>query len=255
MTSMPDNWGARPVLCHLAGWSVPAYPAMMLLAVVVGLLLFWRECRRAGKASEHTFLVLLGALFGGALGSKVPMIMLYGHEMVREWPDLTLLVTSRSIVGGLIGGAVGVWWVKRRLGVEGRRGNLFVPGIAAGVAIGRLGCFMRGCCYGKPTTLPWGADFGDGISRHPTQLYESIFMIFMFGAGLLAVRRHPKPEGEVFKVFMLVYFAFRFVIEFVREEPAGWLGLSLFQWMSAAMVVFYATDWVLLRREGLERSP
>jgi len=241
-----EPWGVRPVLFSVGGWPVPSYSFFMVLAVGVGLLLFWRETRRQGVGGEPTFMVLLGALFGGVLGSKVPMILLYWREMAAQWPDMTLLVTSRSVVGGLAGGAVGVYLAKRRFRISARRGNLFVPGIAAGVAIGRLGCFLRGCCGGTPSRLPWAVDFGDGVPRHPTQLYEMVFMVVLLATGLVAVRRCPQPAGLVFKVFMVVYFAFRFVVEFVRDEPVYGLGFSLFQWLALGMVVFYAVDLAIL---------
>lgn len=256
MTDAPgaNEWGPRPVLFMVGRWPVPSYSFFMVLAVVVGLLLFWRETRRQQAASERTFYVLLGALFGGALGAKLPMMVLYGREMLAELPRLTLLISSRSIVGGLAGGAIGVWLVKRRLGITGRRGNLFVPGIAAGVAIGRLGCFLRGCCGGKPTGLPWGVDFGDGIARHPTQLYEALFMLAVLAVGLVAVRRFPEPAGLVFKAFMIVYFTFRFLIEFIRDEKLVWQGFTLFQLVSIAMVVFYAVDMAILMKRTQEES-
>ena len=250
-----NEWGIRPVLFSVAGWPVPSYSVFMLLAVAVGLLLFWRETRRQEAASERTFYILLGALFGGVLGSKLPMIALYWREMLAEFPRLTILISSRSIVGGLIGGAVGVWFMKKRLGITSRRGNLFVPGIAAGVAIGRVGCFLRGCCCGKPTALPWGVEFGDGIARHPTQLYEALFMVIVLAAGLVAVRRFPEPAGMVFKVFMVTYFAFRLLLEFVRDEKLVWQGFTLFQLISVTMVVFYAVDvTILMKREARLKS-
>ena len=244
------EWGIRPVLFRAGSVAVPSYSFFMVLAVAVGLLLFWREARRHKAMSERTFYVLIGALFGGVLGAKLPMIILYWREMLADLPRLTLLISSRSIVGGLVGGAVGVYLVKKWMGITGRRGNLFVPGIAAAVAIGRLGCFLRGCCYGTPTQLPWGVDFGDGISRHPTQLYESVFMIMVLVAGWVGVRRFPEPAGLVFKMLMITYFAFRFLVEFIRDEKTVWLGLSLFQLVSVAMVVFYVVDvMVLMTRE------
>lgn len=247
------EWGVKPVLFTVGGWGVPSYSFFVLLGVAVGLLLFWRESVRQHAVSERTFTVLLGALFGGVLGSKLPMILLYWRDMVAQFPDLTLLITSRSITGGLAGGAVGVFLAKRRFGITGRRGNLFVPGIAAGVAIGRLGCFFRGCCYGTPSMLPWAVDFGDGVMRHPAQLYEMAFMALLFVVGLVAVRRWPEPPGAVFKLFMVSYFAFRFGVEFVRAEPVVWMGLTLFQVISAGMVVFYGVDVALLLRREKQR--
>ena len=240
------EWGIRPVLFSVGGWPVPSYSFFMLLAVTVGLLLFWREARLKKEEGELTFYILLAALFGGALGAKLPMIALYWRDMIAEVPRLTLLVSSRSIVGGRVVGAAGVFLAKRWMGITGRRGNLFVPGIAAGVVIGRLGCFLRGCCYGKPTHLPWGVDFGDGILRHPTQIYEAMFMTVVLAAGLVAVRRWPEPAGLAFKMLMLTYFAFRFLIEFIRDEKVVGMGLTLFQVISIAMVAFYALDVMIL---------
>lgn len=243
------EWGVRPILFTVAGRDVPSYSVFMLLAVGVGLLLFWREAARQREQSEGTVYVLLGALFGGVLGAKLPVALVYGREIIARFPDLTLLLTGRSIVGGLIGGAIGVFLVKRRLKMTARRGNLFVPGIVAGVAVGRVGCFLRGCCYGTPTARPWGVDFGDGIMRHPTQLYEALLMAALLPLALWAVRRVSRPPGAVFKAFMAIYFLQRFLVEFVREQDVFWLGLTFFQWVAAAVVLFYGVDVVRLLRE------
>ena len=249
------EWGLKPVLFSLGGIPVPAYSFFVLLAVTVGVLLFWRETWRQKVVNERMFYVLIGALFGGALGAKLPMLILYWREMLDELPGMTLLLSSRSIVGGLVGGAVGVFLVKRRLGIGGRSGNLFVPGIAAGVVIGRLGCFLRGCCFGTPTHMPWGVDFGDGLLRHPTQIYEALFMCLVLAVGLVAVRRVPKPDGLVFRVFMIIYFAFRFLVEFVRDEKSVLAGFSLFQLISIGVVVFYAVDAIMLVRNKRRHEP
>jgi phosphatidylglycerol---prolipoprotein diacylglyceryl transferase len=233
----------------VGGWPIPSYSVFMSLAVVVGLLLFWRETFRQKAISERSFYVLLAALFGGALGAKLLVVVLHWHTVAARFPDLSALISGRSIVGGLIGGAAGVFLAKRWLGITARTGNLFVPGIAAGVAVGRLGCFLRGCCYGKPTALPWGVDFGDGVPRHPTQLYEALFMAVVLCLGLAAVRRLPNPPGLVFALLMIVYFTFRFLIEFVRCEEMSAFGLTFFQWLSAGVVVFYGMDLIRLWRE------
>ncbi len=94
--------------------------------------------------------------------------------------DPAVWLSGRTIVGGIIGGVAAVWLVKRRLGIKQRLGNYLVPSLALGIFFGRIGCFLAGCSYGVATRLPWGVDFGDGVLRNPTQLYEALFVLAIF---------------------------------------------------------------------------
>ena len=143
---------------------------------------------------------------------------------------------------GLIGGTIGVVITKKMLGMENqKRGNLFAPAIAIGVAIGRLGCFFRGCCFGKETSLPWGINFGDGILRHPTQIYEAIFMLGMFFYLKWKSKQNTAP-GSLFRILIVSYFTFRFFIEFLRVEPVAFLGLTWFQIISLGVLAYYGIE-------------
>jgi phosphatidylglycerol:prolipoprotein diacylglycerol transferase len=250
---MPADWGVYPVLFHFGRFAVPAYGAFMVLALAVGLAVYAREAQRRDTMGERSLLILLAAVFGGAIGSKLLVLATDWRAIAAEFPKVSVLLTGRSIVGGLIGGALGVWLLKRRLGIRERKGNLFAPAIAAGVAVGRIGCFLRGCCYGTPTRLPWGVDFGDGVSRHPVPLYESLFMVAAF-AALAWARPRTRHPAVLFWALMTGYFAFRFTVEFIRVEPRGWLGLTAFQWLSAGLVIAYGARLgrmvVDRRREG-----
>lgn len=245
----PENWGIRPTLFTVGGFGVPSYSVFMLLALLTGILVYILDARRRNTLSDNSFYILISAVTGGAIGSKVPMIVLYGREIAAHWPDLGILLSGRSIVGALVGGSIGVYLVKRFLKLQGRRGDPFAPAMAAGIAVGRLGCFLRGCCYGTPTALPWGFDFGDGIARHPTQLYESLFALGLF-AALVALRDRVRTPGMLFRIMMVSYFAFRFAAEFVRVEPPGPLGLSVFQWVSLVIVAWYGKDIVRWAARG-----
>jgi prolipoprotein diacylglyceryltransferase len=128
--------------------------------------------------------------------------------------------------------------MKKKLKMKEKRGNLFAPAIATGVAIGRIGCFLRGCCFGKETSLPWGVNFGDGILRHPTEIYESIFMIGMFIYLRYKMTKNPKP-GSLFRLLMIFYFSFRFIIEFIRVEPIAFFGLTFFQLICLLVLGYY----------------
>lgn len=230
-------WGVRPVLFSIAGWDVPSYSFFMLLAVVVGVLVYYQEARRHRTVSENTFYIFMAALVGGTLGAKIPMWLAYRGDIAAHPGDMNVILSGRTIVGGVIGGVWAVWWIKKRLGIKERKGNLFAPALAIGLAIGRVGCFMRGCCYGLPTDLPWGVNFGDGIPRHPTQIYEMIFGLILFFYFLRVRLRNPAP-GALFKIFIVGYFIFRFFMEFLRAGTiAVWGGLTIVQ-VAAAVVVF-----------------
>ncbi|MES2392766.1 MAG: prolipoprotein diacylglyceryl transferase family protein, partial [Acidobacteriota bacterium] len=118
---------------------------------------------------------------------------------------------GKTIVGGLLGGWMGVELVKALRGVKGRTGDLFAVPLCVGIAVGRLGCFFAGLAddtYGVATSLPWGVDFGDGVRRHPTQIYE---FLFLCGLALVLAKwmKRPHAEGVVFRGFMAAYLGWR----------------------------------------------
>ena len=163
--------------------------------------------------------------------------MLIYFKLIFLQQNWQVLLYGKSIVGGIIGGFLGVIITKKLLKITGKRGNLFAPAIALGVAIGRIGCFLRGCCYGKATSMPWGVDFGDHILRHPTQIYESLFMFLLFCYLMWKRTKNPKP-GQLFKILGISYFTFRFLIEFLRVEPIAVLGMTWFQLISIICLVY-----------------
>jgi phosphatidylglycerol---prolipoprotein diacylglyceryl transferase len=246
--SHQENWGIRPVLFSLGPIEITSYAFFVLLGLAAGLAVYYILAKDQKKLSEKSFYVLVAALMGGVLGAKLPMWIIGFPEIIRSWPDITPILSGRTITGGLIGGTLAVMYIKRRLNILGKKGNLFAPGIALGVAIGRIGCFLQGCCFGTPTTLPWGVDFGDGMSRHPTQLYESVFMIAMFFI-LLAKRKMAKP-GQLFYWLMNSYFTFRFMEEFIRDGDR-YLGLTVFQYISIAAILFINAKHLYESRHGI----
>src|SRR5205807_8268906 len=140
---------------------------------------------------------------GAALGSRL-LSLLEQPALLRYWREQAFWIGGKTIVGGLIGGLIAVEWAKRRLGVRTRTGDLFAIPLAVGIAIGRVGCFLTGLpdgTHGVPTSLPWGYDYGDGIRRHPAQLYEIGFLVIL-AVFLLAVRKKLRTEGDEFKLFL-----------------------------------------------------
>lgn len=205
--------------------------------------------------------VIASAAVGAAIGSK----LLYWFEdpqlTLQHWDSSAFMLGGKTIVGALIGGLFAVEYVKKRLHIVRRTGDLFAVPLCLGIAIGRIGCFLSGIddhTFGVATTLPWGVNFGDGVTRHPTQLYELLFTVAL-GIVLLRLFRRPHPEGDIFKAFMVGYFGFRLGCDFLKPEIGIILGLSSIQWACVLMLCYYAKDvcrWlgVTGRREsrGLE---
>jgi prolipoprotein diacylglyceryltransferase len=145
---------------------------------------------------------------------------------VASDPSLSgfLLAGGRSILGGLAGAYAGVLLTKRLIGYREPTGDAFAPAVALGMAIGRFGCFFTEL-PGTPTRLPWAVTFYDGVPRHPSFLYEIVFQLGAF-ALLWWLRPRVHTKGDLFKIYLLGYAAFRFAVEFVRGNDVVWNGLT-----------------------------
>lgn len=188
------------------------------------------------------FAVLCGCLLGAAIGNKAVFWAEMPH-LLAQADGWRLLMAGQSMVGGVLGGLIGTEIAKKLTGVTASTGDHYVLPILSGLVIGRVGCFLAGLndgTFGVETGLPWGIDFGDGISRHPTQLYEIVF------AGLLAwtlQRATPAlaPEpGLRFKLMLSAYLLWRLAIDGLKPVPFTWPGgLSGIQWVCLAALAFY----------------
>jgi phosphatidylglycerol---prolipoprotein diacylglyceryl transferase len=232
------EWGIRPILFSFNGIAVPAYSFFLLLAVIVGLGWYLQEQRQQPATRDgQTIYIVIAALFGGIIGAKIPIWIANWRTILASFPNWNLILSGRTIIGGMIGGAVAVFGIKRLLQIEGRRGNVLAPALALAISVGRVGCFLRGCCYGVPTTLPWGVDFGDSLHRHPTQLYELLYLLVFFGF-LCWLKRIVTQPGHLFDVFIVGYFGFRFAVEFIRIGQPWILGLTVVQVVCLAAVLY-----------------
>lgn len=149
---------------------------------------------------------------------------------------------AKSMLGGVFGAIVAAETFKHFAGIHQSTGMYFVPGLIMLIIVGRIGCFLAGFpdyTYGVETRLPWGVDFGDGIHRHPVQLYESITMLVLLAALLVSYPKQPAFwQRQGFYVFVLVYAGQRFVWEFIKPYQAVLAGLNLFHWISLALLVY-----------------
>lgn len=230
-------------------------------AYTTGFQLFlWRRRRAAGaapQAREATLVLVAGAVLGAALGAKIAYWLYDPAYAFAGFPDPRRLLEGKSIIGALLGGLLGVEAAKRLEGLTRSTGDAFVAPLMVGMAIGRIGCFLAGLddhTYGNPTALPWGVDFGDGVPRHPTQLYEVAFLA-LFGAWLWRRWDAFPREGDRFRAFMLGYLAYRLAIESIRPIPLHYFGLvSGLQLLCIAGLAYYLRDIPRIGRIAWARS-
>jgi prolipoprotein diacylglyceryltransferase len=209
-------------------WSPLAHLGLEALAYLVGGRLFLAARARSGHdlhARTDGLWVLVGAVCGAALGSKLVVWLQYPDRLLAASTEPAALMAGKTIVGGLLGGWLGVEIAKRRIGLRRSTGDLFVLPLIAGMTIGRVGCLLGGVyddTYGIATNLPWGLDLGDGIRRHPTALFEilALALLAAFLGGLHRVHRADLREGDRFRLFMAGYLAFRFGVEWLKP-PHG----------------------------------
>ncbi len=206
------------------------------LAYVVAFQLYLSLRKWTGDliSGDMRWWVVAAATVGAAFGSKLLGAL---ESYPGTWRDLG---SGKTIVGGLVGGWIAVEWIKRHFSVSVATGDLFAIPLAIGIAIGRIGCFLTGLAdqtYGTATALPWAVDFGDGVARHPTQLYEIVFLIVL-AALLWRIMRTPHSNGDVFKAFMIVYLSWRFMVDFLKPDATFWK-LSAIQWTCLAALVVY----------------
>ena len=212
-----------------------------LLAYVMGTLLAVKvfKSRTELIADENLrylyyTIVIVGAFFGAfIIGSLNTYISVKSDESI---------IIGKSILGAIIGATIAVESFKKIMKIRGSTGAYFVPSLVIGIAIGRIGCFLSGLddyTYGVETNFILGYDFGDGILRHPVQLYESAIMVLFFIYVLwVYFKNRDYFEKNIFYQFILLYATQRFVWEFLKPYETLFLGLNVFQFFCLGLVLY-----------------
>lgn len=214
-----------PVLFTVGGVAVTGYAVFMLLAFVVGFAVRRHEAQRLGQKQWPGYRwVGVGALLGAVVGAKLGMVLFLPWEQVRTvlFSISEADFSGKTVLGGLAGGYAGVEIAKKLVGITVSTGDAFAVALPLGQAIGRVGCFFNGCCYGTPTELPWNT-YVAGAHRHPTQLYEAALDLVL-AAWLWSLRGRAFPTGHLFRRYLVGYAVVRFFLEFVRGDPGIELG-------------------------------
>jgi len=248
----------------LGPFTLHTYGVLLAIAFVAGLWVASREARRQGLDAGRVTDMAVWVLIAGLLGAKLLLVIVDWSYYQRSPRDLWGIFQSGGVFyGGLIAGGLVAWWYARRHGLGGwRTADALAPGVVLGQAIGRLGCFAAGCCWGKPTSLPWGVTFTDVYASrqvgtpmdtplHPSQLYESFaaFAIFAFLLWLLPRKRY---DGQVVLAYVALYSIVRFGLEFLRGdlERGSWFGgvISTSQIIALVLLAVVAVLYPRLRR-------
>ncbi|WP_342041724.1 prolipoprotein diacylglyceryl transferase [Bacillus sp. OTU2372] len=224
------------------------------VAYFIGFRVYLYTRNKGRIPLDKAIWVVVGATLGAAIGSKV----LYWFEdpvkTVENWNNFVYLAEGKTIVGGLIGGLIGVETVKKLIGWTRSTGDDFVLPLAVGMMIGRIGCFLTGLddhTYGVSTTWIIGIDFGDGVKRHPTQLYEICFLLLLVVVLFYLKRKQLGWEGLLFQLFMLCYLIFRFMIDFIKPTPHPYWILNNIQLASLLGILYYI--WLVSKKQSDKR--
>ncbi len=233
-----------PFEIEIFGLIVPIHYALELLSYFIGfrLYLFLKKQQKDDYGDENRMTILMGGVLGASLGSKILGFLEHPEIWQSALKYPFLFMASKTILGGLVGGLIGVEIAKAFKGIKRSSGDIYVFPIILGMIIGRIGCFLQGVSdgtWGNPTKSIFGMDGGDGILRHPAPLYE-IFALLIIAFVIKFVINAKLQEGDKFKIFLGLYSLFRFGIEYIKPVVKySFLQLSMIQFVSLAMVLYY----------------
>jgi phosphatidylglycerol:prolipoprotein diacylglycerol transferase len=260
-----------PELAHWGFVHVRTYGLMLAIAFLLGTWLGMREARRLGFDEDKLVNVILVVLISSVLGARALYVMEHIQEFRREWGSvLALWQGGLTLYGGIVAGTVAGLVSARHFGLPmWTVADALAPSLALGTAIGRIGCFLNGCCYGKPTHLPWavhfpadsfaGLEFGNA-AVHPSQLYFALAGFGLF-ALVWSLRRRFGVPGTLFWTFIVLFALVRIPLDMTRSyEPEstllrlGTLEITESQLASLALALFGTLMILRLRRASPARA-
>jgi phosphatidylglycerol---prolipoprotein diacylglyceryl transferase len=235
--------------------------AFVALGTLAAVAVFLLEAHRRRRLDDRLFMILTGSLLCGAVAAKLST----GWRYLAAAPDPSflglLLNGGKSVLGGLAGAYLGALATKRLIGYREPTGDVFAPAVALGIGLGRFGCLLTEP-PGTPTGTSWGLVVDPaqaaripgfpaawtGVPLHPSFVYEIAFHFAML-AVLLHLRRRPDLQGELFRIYLLAYAVFRFLVEFVRGNEVVWRGLTRSQLFLIPSVLLLAGSFLRRRRK------
>ena len=252
----------HPDLIRTAHFHLATYGFLVALGMLLGLMVVLRLSKKQNLDPDEMWNLCGLVILAGIIGSKALYIINEWGSTYNSIGDIFSLNTLQSggvFSGGLVLALVtAIWYLRKHQISFLKAADVIAPGLALGHAIGRLGCFSAGCCYGRPTNLPWGVTFTNplaneitgtplGVRLHPTQLYEMVAELINF-AVLYWVASRKKFEGQVLGLYMVVYGIERYIIEFFRDDPGRgniWGVMTGTQLISVGLVIAGGVLWMV----------
>jgi phosphatidylglycerol:prolipoprotein diacylglycerol transferase len=253
-----------PRLLELGPLTVYSYGVLLAAAYLLGLQLAVRRSRRYGLDGDRVLDLGIYIIIAALIGAKFLLLIVDFDYFRRQPAELWTLARSGGVFyGGLIlAFLVAIWFIRRHRLPVWETTDAFAPGIALGHVVGRIGCLLAGCCFGRPSTLPWAVTFTDPfaasnvgtplhVALHPTQLYEAGAELLILIVLLTTERRGRPFPGRTLWMYVACYAVSRFVIEFFRGDPRGMMwGLSTSQLISIVLLPLSLVMLVVLGRRA-----
>lgn len=233
-----------PLILRWGSFAVSAHFVFELLAFFIGFRYFLWLRRFSGDhlPNSSRLTAFLGAAAGALLGSRLLGALEDPYLFFHPEGNWLYYFRSKTIIGALLGGLMGVEIAKKMVGETRSSGDLFAFPLLLGMMIGRVGCFSMGIAeptYGVASNLPWAIDLGDGITRHPTALYEILFLFCLWLILSRLKNRLSLQEGAIFKLFMVAYLSYRFSVAFIQPVKVWFLGLGTLQITCLLGLLYY----------------
>jgi phosphatidylglycerol---prolipoprotein diacylglyceryl transferase len=221
-----------PNLVHYGRFFIPTYGFLVALGVLIGLWISVRNSQKQGINPDHAWNLGIIVVLAGIVGAKI--LYIFVEPGILDHPSQILsfstLQAGGVFSGGLLAALAAAWWYIRRTHMPTLATcDAFAPGLALGHAIGRVGCFSAGCCWGKATTHFWGVTFTNplaqervgtplGVPLEPTQLFEAAVELANFFI-LMWLFKRKKFDGQVIGAYLFLYGFARYFLEFLRDDP------------------------------------
>ena len=227
------------VLCEIGPLTLYSYGLAFAISFLVGIWMCARRAPAYGLTGDQIYDSAVPVLLAAFVGAKGVYLVTSWNDIAWSLSELVSIMRGGLVYyGGLIGGTAGtIWWLNRRKLSVLAYGDVLAPGMGVALAIGRVGCWLNGCCYGSQAAWAWPVPaLGDGVPRHPVQLYEAAGALSLGLVLVLFPRPRSDNRGAALGWFLAGYAVLRFVIENFRDDPRGgtMLGLSVSQWISVA---------------------
>ena len=236
-----------PILFEIGNLKIYTYGIMVALGFLIAVYLASREAKRAGIVPERIFDIGLQSMLFGIISARALHVFVNLSYYIKSPIDIVMINRGGlAFQGGLLGGVIAAWlYVKRNRMDLWKTADVMIPYVALAQSVGRVGCFLNGCCYGTPTLLPIGIYLpGHLLHLHPTQVYSSVFLLFTF-VILKKIYRKKRFDGAVFFSYLTIYSFGRFFIDFLRGDLyAVYFGLKVSQIIAA--VIFFPSLFILI---------